>query len=268
MGILHDPVEAGRAECIKALRGTRSGAAVRLGAIEREVSESALAAFPSANETRSGLAVVVHALLAAAGRTTGSKPSLITAGGGPVACLSTIVTAVTTETESLFQIPKQKSARGLCKRGQDFGSSAFRSNRRFRKVQSEHGLTVLVCSVSAITRWGLGGAAPRRTVHSFATRTGSPVHRNAACTSYPVLKYRRSNMSSIDPLVSGPAPGTASPPRSMAVGHAFRDMPFGYIDFKIGAVLFLLSQSKPGRCSCSLMSLGMWRLACRSVRPK
>jgi putative MFS transporter len=45
-------------------------------------------------------------------------------------------------------------------------------------------------------------------------------------------------MSSIDPLISGPAPGTASPPRSMAVGHAFRDMPFGSIHFKIGAVLF------------------------------
>ena len=45
-------------------------------------------------------------------------------------------------------------------------------------------------------------------------------------------------MSSIDPLISGQAPGTASPPRSMAVGHAFRDMPFGSIHFKICAVLF------------------------------
>lgn len=45
-------------------------------------------------------------------------------------------------------------------------------------------------------------------------------------------------MSSIDPLISGQAPGTASPPRSMAVGHAFRDMPFGSIHLKICAVLF------------------------------
>lgn len=45
-------------------------------------------------------------------------------------------------------------------------------------------------------------------------------------------------MSTIDPLISGQAPGTASPPRSMAVGHAFRDMPFGSVHFKIGAVLF------------------------------
>ena len=45
-------------------------------------------------------------------------------------------------------------------------------------------------------------------------------------------------MSSTDPLISGQAPGTASPPRSMAVGHAFRDMPFGSIHFKICVVLF------------------------------
>lgn len=45
-------------------------------------------------------------------------------------------------------------------------------------------------------------------------------------------------MSNIDPLISEPVPGRASPPHSMAVGHAFRDMPFGSIHFKIGAVLF------------------------------
>ncbi len=45
-------------------------------------------------------------------------------------------------------------------------------------------------------------------------------------------------MSHIDPLISAQPPGTASPPRSMAVGHAFRDMPFGSIHFKICAVLF------------------------------
>jgi putative MFS transporter len=45
-------------------------------------------------------------------------------------------------------------------------------------------------------------------------------------------------MSNIDPLISGQVPGTASPPHSMAVGHAFRDMPFGAIHFKIGAALF------------------------------
>jgi putative MFS transporter len=45
-------------------------------------------------------------------------------------------------------------------------------------------------------------------------------------------------MSNIDPRISGPAPGTARPPGSMAVGHAFRDMPFGSIHVKIGAVLF------------------------------
>lgn len=45
-------------------------------------------------------------------------------------------------------------------------------------------------------------------------------------------------MSNIDPLISGPGPRTASPPRSMAVGHAFRDMPFGSVHIKICAVLF------------------------------
>lgn len=46
-------------------------------------------------------------------------------------------------------------------------------------------------------------------------------------------------MTNFDPHTSEPVPGTASPPHSMAVGHAFRDMPFGSIHVKIGAVLFV-----------------------------
>ncbi|WP_227471756.1 MFS transporter [Paenarthrobacter sp. YJN-5] len=45
-------------------------------------------------------------------------------------------------------------------------------------------------------------------------------------------------MSNIDPQLSKSA-GTASPPGRMAVGHAFRDMPFGSIHVKIGAILFI-----------------------------
>ena len=63
------------------------------------------------------------------------------------------------------------------------------------------------------------------------------VHRNLRVLLIQIIGGQ--DMSTIDPLISGQAPGTASPPRSMAVGHAFRDMPFGSIHFKICAVLFI-----------------------------